>query len=564
VEPHILWDGHAFSLVGFGDPHAVLSDDQSMPRTITREGKRRPVGDPRLLQRDGQQSLDTCSCGGSNGAPIHSVNIATSLLFCWKLICCFLVFGINNVSRTFILLLLYSDLMTGALSTETSNYTVFYKCDSKKGGHAIAIPSEILCSIPDSFVETSITVRVHLWGHNTKPQETQAVKCSRRISSVCTFMGFFASKGVLSRVDTYQPLTAAECLFAWKSKQFDDQKLERISQTTWATQNVVQTDYVWCCATYCKNFTNIIVELGVLSTFDGQSLLSDLGHPDNCSISDKACFPETYVIVWERDSFQTYCPYISLGTYAGKLMNKYVLVEQGQGAFTLNHPVFICGRIIGYQTEQGSLLQIEYQDENSWQPLRPDTSSSIRSTHPNDYDGFATLDSKLQFLYEKIRSIVTYNFRVLWLELCKGSSRYLHLIWQMLRLNPTLGARAFLNVSNIHAEFFGEVLVVWKCAEFSASEFFWNYTVNSRCYTFLPVLIESTIWFVIPGSRDIVSAAPVVDCHLKPAGIHRTTDGCTSNQGPVHVSEPSIQVIWDNRWKPYTFNASPKKYTTAV
>jgi len=295
----------------------------------------------------------------------------------------------------------------------------------------------MLCSIPESFVETSTTVRVHIWGHNTMPQETRAVKCSRQISSVCTFMGFFRSKSVLSRFDTYQPLTIAECLFAWRSKQFDKQKLEPISRTTWITPNVLHTDYVWCCSTFCKNVTNIIVEVGVLSTFDGETLLSDLGHPDNCSIKEKACFSETYIIVWETDSFQSYCPYTNLGTYSGKLMNKYVLVEQVQGAFTLKTPVFICGRIIGYQTEQGSLLQIEYLHENTWQPLKPDTASQIQAVRRSDSEGYATLDSKLQFLYEKIRSIETYNFRILWLELCKGSSRYLHLTWQMLRLNPT-------------------------------------------------------------------------------------------------------------------------------
>jgi len=459
----------------------------------------------------------------------------------------------------FLYCIICSDLFDFSVALPVQNGSIFYKCDSREGGHPISVPSDVFCDIPTNLHENSLVIRIHLWGHNTKPQETSAIKCILKISSLCTFCGFFNSKSVLSQTNIYKSVTKHECLFAWKSKQFERQPLVQKGDTTWTTENFLSLDYKWCCAPFCRNATNFIIDTGLVSTFDGLSLLTDLGHPNYCNISDKSCYSDEFIIVWETDNFKSYCPFMKLGTYPGKLQNRYVVIEQIQGAFTLKLPVYLCGRMIGYETEQGSLLQLEYLRDNEWRALTP-TETGQPKLDPSIDTGYGSVDAKLQFLYEKIRSIETYNFRVTWLELCKGSSRFLHLVWQILRLDPTLGARVLLNTSRIHADFFGEVLVIWQCSEVHATEIFWNYTVADKCYRFLPIRVGAAIFFVVPGSRDVVSSAPLIDCRYKPLGVHKIQNSWTSNKGKIHVSEPSIQLIWNNHWVPYTFNASPKLF----
>ena len=57
------------------------------------------------------------------------------------------------------------------------------------------------------------------------------------------------------------------------------------------------------------------------------------------------------------------------------------------------------------------------------------------------------------------------DFRTVWLALCNIAQHQLQLTWQLLCIDPTLGARAILGSEDITATFAGEALMIWKCKQ---------------------------------------------------------------------------------------------------
>uniref|UniRef100_A0A915I041 Uncharacterized protein n=1 Tax=Romanomermis culicivorax TaxID=13658 RepID=A0A915I041_ROMCU len=68
-------------------------------------------------------------------------------------------------------------------------------------------------------------------------------------------------------------------------------------------------------------------------------------------------------------------------------------------------------------------------------------------------------------------------FQVAWLELCHHAQGYLDMIWQLLQFDATLGAQAFLQKTDIIAEFTGDRLNIWPCKKGNVTLIHWNYKV---------------------------------------------------------------------------------------
>uniref|UniRef100_A0A915ISA4 Uncharacterized protein n=1 Tax=Romanomermis culicivorax TaxID=13658 RepID=A0A915ISA4_ROMCU len=56
--------------------------------------------------------------------------------------------------------------------------------------------------------------------------------------------------------------------------------------------------------------------------------------------------------------------------------------------------------------------------------------------------GSDPINPKLQYLYDKIMEQESRIFKAVWIELCHAAERHLAMIWQLLKLDLTLGARA--------------------------------------------------------------------------------------------------------------------------
>lgn len=73
---------------------------------------------------------------------------------------------------------------------------------------------------------------------------------------------------------------------------------------------------------------------------------------------------------------------------------------------------------------------------------------------------------------------------------------------------------------------------------------------------FLPVKLENNVTrFVTPGSNDLVSQSPIVDCQNRPTGIFKINNTWHTNYGEIHVSEIPVELIWSHTDKtPIQFN----------
>ena len=104
--------------------------------------------------------------------------------------------------------------------------------------------------------------------------------------------------------------------------------------------------------------------------------------------------------------------------------------------------------------------------------------------------------------------------------------------------------------------------MVWECQQVTPSTIFWNYTLDGVCYQYVPVKVGKETLFILPGTKDLTNQAPEVPCEHHLTGIHVTSeikpDGSqvwvTSN-GPIHVTELPVEVIWKKLWRPFTFKA---------
>jgi len=426
----------------------------------------------------------------------------------------------------------------------------FYLCPAGIFGHAVMPPNKVDCAVPDTLHDHIIKINVTLWGHRSKLLEFVGLKCYLQTHIVCTHYGLVFSKGIVRNeiIQTY--IDPHECVYAWRSKIFRQQPVSRRSDNLWTTLNNLDIKYEFCCYDFCQNVTNIFIEVGIVSTFNGVHLLSNLGDLGGAKFENKFALSSNYVITRIGDLPKKFCSYVRMKTYIGKFLMPYLIIESLQGSFTLNYIQRLCNTTAVYTTYQGALFELGPNTDNIRNKSEVTFDSQLNDD--NNYE----LNSKLQFLYDKIKQIETDNFRNIWLELCKSSQKHLNLVWQLLKFDSSLGARALFGRQDIAASFVGDVLVVHNCFSLTADVIYWNHTVGGKCFDHLPILIKNKLWFVLPGSRDLTPISTPVDCHLKPSGIYRINKTWYSVNGPVHVSELTTTFLINASWSSYTFNST--------
>lgn len=309
----------------------------------------------------------------------------------------------------------------------------------------------------------------------------------------------------------------------------------------------MKLNFNYCCYDHCDTTTNLVLETGIISSYNAKTLLSDLGDVGGCFAEDNICRNSLYTIIWSSNIFTDSCALSNSGTYKARLSGKFITVEAIQGAFRLKYLSKLCNLHNAYQTYQGVVLElltniISTSNDN----ITSETSETLNMDIPN-ISNTDPINAKLQFLMFKIEEFERQHFRDIWRELCKAADRYLQLIWQLLYFDPTLGARALLKRNNISATFAGEALIIWECKPITPDVIFWNYTINNSCYILLPVSVKKHILFVSPGSRDLVLSSPQIDCKDKPMGIYNDQGIWRTEQGITHVSHIPLEVTWHGK-----------------
>jgi len=318
------------------------------------------------------------------------------------------------------------------------------------------------------------------------------------------------------------------------------------------------------------------LEEGQTVSFDGKTLITDLGDVGGCKAKAGLCTADDGIILWDDNKFKEVCPLEFKGRYTAILSNKHVIVDELQAAIMLTVPYSGCTNEFenALETKQGLVLKIhghkfsvapmphyrKQSTESSLNIMKLNTTFNAGSGNNSvgylEYRFGDPVNLKLNYLEYKLVQMENENFQQTWMELCHHVQRYLDLVWQFLHIDATLGIRALLQRTDIVAAFTGDVITVWPCRKVNVTHIFTSYKVGKQCYKYMPViLVKDQLMFVLPGSIDLVAESPEVDCNHRIHSIFKTSNGYETEQGRVHVNKLTMEVIWKNRTQMFQFDS---------
>ena len=447
--------------------------------------------------------------------------------------------------------------------------TFYYICGQSRSGYPISIPRNVTCNPPKMSEDTVHEVKVELWVQKTEPTYTDAWKCYLRKRQICTYRNLIYSDSITRDTVETQLVTQEECWHAVNNHTWQNKPLKKHSSGAWTTGLNLKLDYGYCCYEYCQSVTNFILEQGQVATIDAHDYSSDLGDLGQCAGLWHDCQFENQRIVWDQKKLSSVCSMELKGIYNAVQSGNHIIIDEIQGAFSQTPLGLLPGQRaafpdclppnVRYMDQQVGLAFIDENNEPTWWH---ETQEAIKADNLTIFHADPDpVNAKLQYLLYKILNLERRNFRTIWIELCNLSQRILENTWQLLRIDATLGARAFLGKHDIHAAFAGEALMIWKCKQVSPQKFYWDYKFNNKCYEYVPVKVNSELWYIIPGTFDLTQTALEVPCEHHIKGLFKTTthdlDGSAqweSTTGFVHVTEVPLEMSWKGHWQPFTFN----------
>ena len=151
-----------------------------------------------------------------------------------------------------------------------------------------------------------------------------------------------------------------------------------------------------------------------------------------------------------------------------------------------------------------------------------------------------TITTKLQYLVDKIDQFEWQRFRQLWIQICSITNMQLQIIRQLIHIDTTAAARLLLKRNYIHARMVGQVLLIFPCTAVIVDYVLWNYQVADICYTATPVVVNESIYFITPGTRDLAPYSPKIPCHMVINGVHKEDDHWINYKGTIKCTVYSI------------------------
>lgn len=209
--------------------------------------------------------------------------------------------------------------------SETNYLPSFYRCAGSLHGHTIHVPKSLNCSIPTS--DTVSTVKLSMYVPNYEYNILPAWKCRIQKRSVCTNFGFFGSKSVL--LDRYYDfaISHSECQSVATKRVWQGQSLVNVKSDLWVTNNSLEMEFSYCCFDFYKSVSNLILEKGHISTYNGDSISSDLGNTGLCHGLSGYCNADGSIIIWDPKLVKPACQFVFKGKYEGKRSGNYILIQ---------------------------------------------------------------------------------------------------------------------------------------------------------------------------------------------------------------------------------------------
>jgi len=402
----------------------------------------------------------------------------------------------------------------------------FQLCSSS-GGVPYSVPREVLCQPPKLF--PVVVERARVFVPNNQPALVDAWKCVMKRRTVCTHMSVIGSKGIVLDQEKFIRMTVGECRRLHNTGLFQRRPLVRKSSEMAFSNNSIETKFEYCCRDYCQTSDNVVIQKGQVGTLDGDLILSNLAETPNCRVGSYSCETPDAVIIW-HEPIQRPCRYIEPykdQNFDIEMSGRYFIIQALQGAFTIfnrtpqQNTTDPCLPPFHFVTDQGVVLA--FADNETYTRVLQLESSQVRvkrvAKHV-DLNGSDPVNFKLQYLEAMLQNIETSKFRELWLTLCNFGQIHLRTVWQFLRFDPTMGARILLGRDDIHAQFFGETILVSQCRSINVSIIHYDHKIDDICYDLLPITDSDNVtYFKMSGSNDLVRKSSTIPCDSVEPGI---------------------------------------------
>ena len=145
------------------------------------------------------------------------------------------------------------------------------------------------------------------------------------------------------------------------------------------------------------------------------------------------------------------------------------------------------------------------------------------------------LNARIQYYDEMTGRKLRENFEILWTKICELHNKHLEVIRTLIRMDPTHGVRAWLNRQDLVATHRGEVLSVSLCQSVTPHKIYWDNKYKNQCFKNTPVEVGNKLYFVLPGSKDLIENSTVISCAKRVKPIFRSNESWYSDEGVESV-----------------------------
>ncbi|EGT58615.1 hypothetical protein CAEBREN_22199 [Caenorhabditis brenneri] len=171
----------------------------------------------------------------------------------------------------------------------------------------------------------------------------------------------------------------------------------------------------------------------------------------------------------------------------------------------------------------------------------------------------AQLNSRVQFVADKIIESNYQEFNNVYRKLCELQNTQIEITRTLLIIDPTLGMRTLLKRDDIVAKRAGEVYMVNQCREIEAEEIHYDHKINGTCYINTPVTVKNKTWFIAPGTqKDLIQENTEVACGDVALAIYKDLENnWRSKNGIANVRNVPINIMKTMERLNLTLSAQP-------
>ncbi|EGT44286.1 hypothetical protein CAEBREN_29041 [Caenorhabditis brenneri] len=208
---------------------------------------------------------------------------------------------------------------------------------------------------------------------------------------------------------------------------------------------------------------------------------------------------------------------------------------------------------------KGDLDETQRQKERIQAGQNYVQSISVMSMKATENRENAQLNSRVQFVADKIIESNYQEFNNVYRKLCELQNTQIEITRTLLIIDPTLGMRTLLKRDDIVAKRAGEVYMVNQCREIEAEEIHYDHKINGTCYINTPVTVKNKTWFIAPGTqKDLIQESTEVACGDVTLAIYKDLENnWRSKNGIANVRNVPINIMKTMERLNLTLSAQP-------